>query len=58
MGVATCTGLTGYFLKAAYLDLPEAGTTGFTEKVRGQKQFLTLMAAAAAVTGAYRLHLG
>lgn len=57
-GVATCAGLTVYFLKTAYLDLPEPGSKGFTEKIKGQKQFLTFMATASATAGVYRWYLG
>lgn len=55
-GVATCTGLSLYFFKMAYLDLPEASLT--KQQLTSQQRFLTLMGGTAAIAGAYRWYLG
>ena len=49
-GMATCTGLSLYFMKMA---LEES-----TKSQKSQKPFLLTMSAAWAVAGAYRWHLG
>jgi hypothetical protein len=54
-GVATCTGLSLYFLKAAYLDLPEGP---LTKELQSQKRFMIFMGSASAIAGAYRWYLG
>mmetsp|Transcript_18832 Transcript_18832/g.28616 ORF Transcript_18832/g.28616 Transcript_18832/m.28616 type:complete len:115 (+) Transcript_18832:48-392(+) len=53
-GVATCSALSLYFLKNAYLDLPEKGGA----KVLLQKRFLIGMSGLSAIAGIYRWHLG
>lgn len=55
-GVATCTGLSLYFFKMAYLDMPEAPL--LTKQLQNQKRFLTFMGGTAAIAGAYRWYLG
>jgi hypothetical protein len=53
-GIATCAGLSLYFLKAA-TDLPDAP---LTKELRGQKRFLITMGSVSAMAGAYRWYLG
>eukprot|EP00561_Arcocellulus_cornucervis_P003838 CAMPEP_0185809328 /NCGR_PEP_ID=MMETSP1322-20130828/6143_1 /TAXON_ID=265543 /ORGANISM="Minutocellus polymorphus, Strain RCC2270" /LENGTH=133 /DNA_ID=CAMNT_0028505593 /DNA_START=125 /DNA_END=526 /DNA_ORIENTATION=+ len=57
-GVATCTGLSAYFLKQAYLDLPETGTSEVMKHAQRQRRFLFVLAGASGVAGAYRFYLG
>jgi hypothetical protein len=59
-GVATCFGLSLYFLKTAFLDLPESTSQSLPTKgkVQNQKRFLLLLSGASAVSGVYRLYLG
>ena len=57
-GVATCAGLSAYFLKQAYLDLPESGTAEVMKQARRQRSFLVVLAGASGVAGAYRFYLG
>lgn len=57
-GVATCAGLSAYFLKQAYLDLPESGTAEAMKQARRQRSFLVVLAGASGVAGAYRFYLG
>lgn len=60
-GVATCFGLSLYFLKTAFLDLPESTSQSLSsmkEKVQSQKRFLLFLGSASAAAGVYRLYLG
>jgi hypothetical protein len=65
VGVTTCWGLSLYFWKIAFLELPEkmmkATTTTNTLKdpsVVRHQQFLIVMGGASAMAGTYRLYLG
>ena len=57
-GVATCTGLSLFFIKQALLELPESGSKEVMKEAARQKRFLFLCSAASAAAGAYRYHLG
>jgi len=57
-GVATCAGLSTYFLSQAYLDLPERGTDAAMKQAQQQRRFLVFLAATSGVAGAYRFYLG
>ena len=54
-GVATCTGLAGYF---GYLAMEEWHTRPWTRQVRGRVIFSSAMAVGWVGLGAYRLYLG
>ncbi len=57
-GVATCAGLSAFFLKQAYFDLPENGTAEVMKQAQRQRRFLVVLAGASGVAGAYRFYLG
>mmetsp|Transcript_5427 Transcript_5427/g.15807 ORF Transcript_5427/g.15807 Transcript_5427/m.15807 type:complete len:153 (-) Transcript_5427:107-565(-) len=57
-GVATCMGLSLFFMKQALLDLPETGSKKAMRQVGKQKHFLFTCSAASALAGAYRYCLG
>ena len=56
-GVATCSGLSLYFMKLAS-ELPDAGAKEVMRQTTKQKRFLLGGSAVWAVAGAYRLYLG
>ena len=57
-GMAFCGGLSLYFFKGAYLDLPERGTPKFTSAVARQRSFLVLCGVTSGLAGVYRWYLG
>jgi hypothetical protein len=57
-GVTTCVGLSTYFLKQAYLDLPEFGTKEVMNQAKRQRHFLVALSGVSAMAGAYRFYLG
>mmetsp|Transcript_5891 Transcript_5891/g.7646 ORF Transcript_5891/g.7646 Transcript_5891/m.7646 type:complete len:85 (+) Transcript_5891:55-309(+) len=57
-GIATCTGLSAYFVKMALLDLPESGSEKVMREAMKQKRFLLAFGGVWAMAGVYRWHLG
>ena len=56
-GVATCTGLSLYFMKLAS-ELPDEGPKKVMKEAKSQKRFLMGCSAVWAGAGVYRLYLG
>lgn len=57
-GIVTCTALSGYFFKMAFLDFPEPGSREFTRQTATNKRFFIICGTAWAGLGIYRWHLG